>query len=330
MAAIEQDQNPGQILTYSPAATLVPTYECFNRCDYCNFRVDPGQDAWISRDEAAKKIREWRSHGVIELLILSGEVHPHSPRRAAWVQHLVDLCQLGLEFGLLPHTNAGPLSYAEMEQLKAVNVSMGLMVEQVTPTLLETVHRHAPSKRPEVRLQQLAWAGELQIPFTTGLLLGIGETEADWRHTLDAIAHLHRQWGHIQEVIVQPHSPGSRQAWPGDPVTPDALIRAVGLARDRLPNDITLQIPPNLMDADTLLACLKTGARDLGGISPKDEVNPDYPHPHPTAIAPTLTAQGWQIQPRLPIYPQFDAWLSPPLRAAVQSWRDRLQPVPLG
>ncbi|QXE23469.1 FO synthase subunit 1 [Richelia sinica FACHB-800] len=129
--------------------------------------------------EAKRILQQLQQQNVCEILILSGEVHPRSPQRQAWLQRIYDLCVLALEMGFLPHTNAGPLSREEMQKLKTVNVSMGLMLEQLTPKLLNTVHRHAPSKLPEVRLQQLQWAGELQIPFTTGLLLGIGETEAD-------------------------------------------------------------------------------------------------------------------------------------------------------
>lgn len=317
-------------VSFSPAGTLVPTYECFNRCGYCNFRVDPGHDTWLSLSEAERQLRVWRDRSIIEALILSGEVHPNSSRRAAWIQHLIDLCQLALEVGLLPHTNAGPLSYEEMAQLGQVNVSMGLMVEQVTPALRQTVHRHAPSKDPDLRLQQLAWAGELRIPFTTGLLLGIGETREDWVDTLEAIAHLHATWGHIQEVILQPHSPGQGQAWMGEPLPAAALVEAVTLARQILPPDITLQIPPNLITQPELLfACLEAGARDLGGISPKDEVNPDYPHPQHTHLRQCLAAEGWQLQPRLPVYPHYDSWLPQPLQAAVGRWRSHLQSVSL-
>jgi len=316
-------------ISYSPAGTLVPTYECFNQCRYCNFRVDPGGDTWLPLEQAEAKLRDWRDRNIIEVLILSGEVHPRSPRRAAWLQHIIALCQLALDWGFLPHTNAGPLSYDEMAQLKAVNVSMGLMLEQLTPRLLETVHRHAPSKVPEVRLQQLAWAGELRIPFTTGLLLGIGETRQDWAETLGAIAHLHQRWGHIQEVILQPHSPGQHQTWDGDPLPPEILVEAVQMARQMLPPDITLQIPPNLVASpDHLFACLDMGATDLGGISPHDEVNPDYPHPQHTALKQRLAEGTWHLYPRLPIYPQYDSWLSPTLQQAVQSWRQRLSPSP--
>ncbi|MFK8186732.1 MAG: radical SAM protein, partial [Phormidesmis sp.] len=144
-----------KIVTYSPAYTLVPTYECFNRCTYCNFRREPGQDEWMSLDKAKTVLMKLRSQDVIEILILSGEVHPQSKRRSAWFQRIYQMCELALSLGFLPHTNVGPLSETEMAELQQVNVSMGLMVEQVTPDLLTTVHAHAPSKVPETRLQQL-------------------------------------------------------------------------------------------------------------------------------------------------------------------------------
>src|SRR4028118_1400916 len=116
-------------VTYSPAYTLVPTYECFNRCTYCNFRVDPGKSAWLSLEAAESKLRQLQSQGVCEILILSGEVHPHSSRRQEWFQRIYDIAELALSMGFLPHTNAGPLSFEEMRSLKSVNVSMGLMLE---------------------------------------------------------------------------------------------------------------------------------------------------------------------------------------------------------
>lgn len=320
-----RQQQATRIVTYSPAYTLVPTYECFNRCQYCNFRVDPGQDAWMTMAEAQRQLEWARSQGVIEVLILSGEVHPNSPRRSAWFQRIYDLCALALSLGLLPHTNVGPVSRTEMEQLKSVNVSMGLMLEQLTPKLLETVHRHAPSKQPNLRLQQLEQAGELQIPFTTGLLLGIGESQADWIETLSAIAQCHQTWSHIQEVILQPHRPGQTQDWPGESFTTEQLLDAIALAKQHLPAEITIQIPPNLItDPDKLGDCLAAGARDLGGIGPRDEVNPDYPHPHDQQLATHLNRLGWQLKPRLPIYPAYDRLLPDHLLAYVQHWRSHL------
>lgn len=306
-------------ITYSPAYTLVPTYECFNRCSYCNFRVDPGGDEWVTLSKAETILRDLQDTGTIEILILSGEVHPQSSRREEWCDRLADLCNLALTLGFLPHTNAGPLSFAEMARLKEVNISMGLMVEQVTPKLLQTVHKRAPSKVPEVRLQQLVWAGELRIPFTTGLLLGLGETREDWRESLEAIATLQSQYGHIQEVILQPHSPGRQQSYDAKALQPDDLLAAIALARQILPATITLQIPPNLVpDANFLLACLEVGARDLGGLSPKDEVNPDYDHPTPEFIANLIEPRGWKLEPRLPVYPQYYDWLSTGLQAAIE------------
>ncbi|MEO0374289.1 MAG: 7,8-didemethyl-8-hydroxy-5-deazariboflavin synthase subunit CofG [Cyanobacteria bacterium P01_A01_bin.17] len=314
-----------QQITYSPAYTLVPTYECFNQCTYCNFRVDPGQDAWLTLADAEQRLRSLSGRGVIEILLLSGEVHPSSPRRSAWFEHLYQLCELALSHRFLPHTNAGPLSRSEMERLRSVNVSMGLMLEQLSPKLLETVHRHAPSKEPNLRLQQLEWAGELRIPFTTGLLLGLGETEADRKTTLEAIATVHRRWGHIQEVILQPHSPGERQAWEGEAFDAEDLVKVVAIATQILPPDITIQVPPNLIETpNILLDCLKAGARDLGGIVPRDEVNPDYHHLSIEQLSATLQTAGYSLIPRLPVYSHHESWLAPSLKNAVQQHRERI------
>lgn len=312
------------VITYSPAYTLVPTYECFNRCTYCNFRKEPGQDQWLSLEDAKQRLLEQRDRGICEVLLLSGEVHPHSPRRAAWLQRLIDLAELALELGFLPHTNAGPLSREEMTALQKVNVSLGLMLEQLAPRLQQTVHRLAPSKVPQLRLQQLEQAGELGIPFTTGLLLGIGETAYDRLETLEAIAACHLRWGHIQEVILQPQMPGSQQAvvLPGFPV--EDLIEWVAIARQILPASITIQVPPNLLtNLDHLAACIAAGARDLGGIVPCDEVNPDYGHLDLASLRLVLAQDGWQLQPRLPVYPAWINRLPDNLQDAVARWIDR-------
>ncbi|WP_448527177.1 7,8-didemethyl-8-hydroxy-5-deazariboflavin synthase subunit CofG [Parathermosynechococcus lividus] len=320
---------PYSWITYSPAFTLVPTYECFNRCTYCNFRRDIGTSGWLSLAAAADQLARLSPHHVCEILILSGEVAPNSPQRSKWVQHLYDLAALALDYGFLPHTNAGPLTRAEMGYLKQVNVSMGLMLEQLTPKLLQTVHRHAPSKVPELRYAQLEQAGELGIPFTTGVLLGIGEDPEDWQDSLAAIAKCHQRWGHIQEVILQPHRPGQQQqeALPSFDVA--QLPQVVQWARSLLPEDITLQIPANLVThPEVLRACLAFGARDLGGIVPLDHVNPDYPHRDLGALKAQLRGWGWQLVPRLPIYPQYIPWLSPDLQARVREAQERFDLSP--
>lgn len=308
------------LITYSPAYTLVPTYECFNRCSYCNFRVEPNQDIWLTLEKAETILKSLQNQSINEILILSGEVHPHSPRRQQWFQRIYDLGKLALEMGFFPHTNAGILTWEEMRQLKEVNVSMGLMLEQVTPKLLDTVHRHAPSKQPEIRRQQLEWAGKLSIPFTTGLLLGIGEEKEDWWETLQVIAEIQAQWGHIQEVILQPHCLGTKQALTTNSFDFHDFPDIVAKAREILPDSITIQIPPNLIpDARILLDALQAGARDLGGISPKDEVNPDYPHIF--SLRELLSTKGWQLVPRLPVYPQYYEDLSSKLQVAIAQWK---------
>jgi 7,8-didemethyl-8-hydroxy-5-deazariboflavin synthase len=305
-------------ITYSPAYTLVPTYECFNRCTYCNFRADIGTRLAMSLEMADRQLIRLQSTDIKEILILSGEVHPESAARSAWFGRLYDFAELALARGFLPHTNAGILTYAEMVALKQVNVSMGLMLEQITPALLETVHRHAPSKMPELRLQQLVWSGELKIPFTTGLLVGLGETAADRAATLTAIAQVQSRYGHIQEVILQPYSPGSTEAWGGLGFDLTLLPELVAVARNLLPESVAIQIPPNLVSQPALLlACLEAGARDLGGIGPQDEVNPDYAHPTLAQLSEVLGAE-WQLVERLPVYPQYQEWLSADLRSALE------------
>jgi 7,8-didemethyl-8-hydroxy-5-deazariboflavin synthase len=295
-------------ITYSPAYTIVPTYECFNQCSYCNFRMNPGVDSWMTIDRATQIMTDLQGQGICEILILSGEVHPQSSRRQAWIDRIYDLCQLALDFGFLPHSNVGPLSWVEMERLAQVNVSMGLMLESLDPILLAGVHRHAPSKLPAIRLEQLNQAGKLKIPFTTGLLLGIGESELDWEASLRSISDIHRKWGHIQEVILQPYSPGSQESFGGLGFDITRLPLVIQLARQLLPEDITIQIPPNLIPSfDLLLDCLAAGARDLGGIVPKDEVNPDYHHLHLSELKILLFNAGWKLQPRLPVYPDYFA-----------------------
>jgi 7,8-didemethyl-8-hydroxy-5-deazariboflavin synthase len=308
------------IITYSPAYTLVPTYECFNRCSYCNFRVDPGKDTWMTIDRATEILTDLQGTGICEILILSGEVHPQSPRRQAWLDRIYDLCKLALDRGFLPHTNAGPLSFEEMQRLAGVNVSMGLMLESLDPILLQGVHQHAPSKLPKIRLEQLNFAGKLSIPFTTGLLLGIGESERDWETSLQAISDIHTRWGHIQEVILQPYSPGSQETLAATGFDIYKLSTVIRTARQILPDDITIQIPPNLIPTpDLLLACLDAGARDLGGVVPKDEVNPDYHHLQLSELTALLASRGWTLEPRLPVYPQYEKLLNDRLQSIVNS-----------
>lgn len=305
-------------ITFSPAHTVVPTYECFNRCSYCNFRIAPGMGRLLSESDLMTILEKLDKKRIAEILVLSGETHPESKKRLDWFTKVYEVCEISLSFGFLPHANVGPLNWREMEQLKQVNVSMGLMLEQLNPKFMKTVHKNAPSKEPRLRSQQLEQAGALKIPFTTGILLGIGETETDIQESLEEIARIQNKWGHIQEVILQPHSVGSKQELDIPSFNPQQLPEIIALARKILPSEVAIQIPPNLVpEPDFLLRCLEAGATDLGGISPIDEVNPDYPHPTEQSLSAILEPAGWQLEPRLPVYPQYYSWLSSALQKAV-------------
>jgi FO synthase subunit 1 len=277
---------------------------------------------------------------VSEVLVLSGEVSPSNPqRRAALLNRVKGIGQAALDAGFLPHTNAGPLTEAEMASLAEANVSMGLMVEQTSPRLASAragPHARAPSKRdPSARIAQLELAGRLGIPFTTGVLCGIGETRDERRASLEAIAEVAARYGHIGEVIIQPYRPASRGRWrrPQEPdgaalpgVSPDELADAVALARAALPSDVVIQVPPNLVwtaGPEALLACVEAGARDLGGIGPIDEVNTEHVFPLLGAVQEAL-GRRYSVRPRLPLYPRhYSLVRGERARALVDEWAGR-------
>jgi FO synthase len=226
---------------------------------------------------------------------------------------------------LLPHTNAGLMSRDEMLLLKPVNVSMGLMLENISPRLRNKgeAHYYAPDKDPELRLAMMRTAGELQIPFTTGLLLGIGETRAEVVQSLAAIRDLHRDHGHIQEIIVQNFraKPTTRMATRPEPETVE-IAKTIAVSRLMMP-DMNIQAPPNLSPYDHRLL-LQAGINDWGGISPltPDYVNPEAPWPHVAALADTCRGEGFDLRPRLPVYSEYvdrPGFIDDALRPAIAS-----------
>jgi len=347
-AGARRDQAWGRTVTYSPKVFLPVTNLCRDRCTYCTFRKDPGDpDAWTMTPD---EIRVWatrgRALGCMEALICLGDkpelAYPSYRTLLAELGHrttaeyVLAACEIALACGLLPHTNAGLLTADEMMRLKGVNVSLGLMLESVSPRLRGRgqVHQWAPDKEPTLRLQMLREAGELRIPFTTGLLLGIGETLAERIETLVAIRDLHRTYGHIQEVIVQNFrtKPTIRAADLREPDAAD-VARTVAIARLILDPEVSVQAPPNLSPADHALL-LAAGLNDWGGISPltPDYVNPEAPWPHVAALAATCRAAGYTLRERLAIYPAYidrPGYLAPALRARVRALGagDGLAPV---
>lgn len=335
-AAARRDRAWGRTVTYSPKVFLPVTNLCRDRCTYCTFRKDPDDpDAWTMRPE---EIRAWsergRRVGCIEALMCLGD-RPEAAFRdyrrllgelghRSTVDYVHRACEIALDAGLLPHTNAGVLTRDEMAWLRPVNVSLGLMLENVSPRLRARgeVHQWAPDKDPVVRLRMLHEAGELRIPFTTGLLLGIGETPAERVDTLFAVRDAHRAHGHVQEVIVQNFraKPTIPRADAPEPGALD-LARTVAVARLVLDADVSVQAPPNLSPRDHALL-LSAGLNDWGGISPltPDYVNPEAPWPHVTALAAVCRDAGYALEPRLPIYPAFvarEGFLDPGLRQRV-------------
>jgi len=337
-AASVRDRHWGRTVTYSPKVFLPVTNLCRDRCTYCTFRKDPGDpEAWTMRPE---EIRAWsergRAVGCHEALLCLGDkpelAYPTYREQLATLGHASTAAYvyaascIALEAGLLPHTNAGILTAGEMAKLRPVNVSLGLMLESTSPRLRERggVHQWAPDKDPAVRLRMIEEAGDLRIPFTTGILVGIGETLEDRVDSLVAIRDAHRRHGHVQEVIVQNFR--AKPTIPrADGVEPEAidLARTVAVARLVLDPDVSVQAPPNLSPGDHRLL-LDAGVNDWGGISPltPDYVNPEAPWPHVAALAATCASAGFHLAPRLPIYPAHAAdpsFLDPALRPAVEA-----------
>jgi FO synthase len=310
----------GTIITYSPKVFLPITNLCRDRCSYCTFRSDPDDaHAWtMFPDEIRTCSRNGRALGCVEALMCLGDKPELAFRsyrttlrelgHASTLTYVNQACEIALEEGLLPHTNAGLMTRDEMAALKAVNASMGLMLENVSPRLRRKgeAHYYAPDKDPERRLEMMRQAGELRIPFTTGILLGIGETRAERVASLAAIRDLHRRYGHIQEVIIQNFRAKPTTAMAGRP-EPESLDIACTIAVARLMlGDMNIQAPPNLSPYDHRLF-LTAGINDWGGISPltPDYVNPEAPWPHVAALAETCRAEGFTLLPRLPIYAEY-------------------------
>ena len=235
--------------------------------------------------EVDKTIRQGAAVGCTESLFTFGERPEEEPgfpaliRRAGFesiIDYCEEMCRKSIAYGILPHTNAGILTYDELDRLRAVNASMGLMLETTAEI---PAHATSKGKEPAIRLAMMEDAGKLKIPFTTGILLGIGETMEDREDSCVAIRDLHRRYGHIQEVIIQnlcpkPGTPMAQATGPGT----DEICVTIRLARDILQDDIAIQIPPNLLDASRLIPC---GVDDLGGVSPVtiDYINPEHPWP---------------------------------------------------
>jgi 7,8-didemethyl-8-hydroxy-5-deazariboflavin synthase CofG subunit len=333
-----RDELKGRRITYSKKVFIPLTNLCRDYCGYCTFRKNPDQPGahTMTPDEVIAVAEAGARLGCKEALFSLGDrpeaLFPEMREHLARLGHrttlgyLTEMCERVLkETGLLPHANAGLMGRKDLERLRQFNPSMGLMLESTSERLTGAglPHDNAPDKRPALRLKTIEEAGRLRIPFTTGILIGIGETLDERLDALFAIRRLHDRYGHIQEVIVQ-----NFRAKPDIPMRlhkePSAGDHARTLAVARLIlGEINLQAPPNLSD-EKYPSLLKAGLNDWGGISPLtiDFINPEKPWPHIAELAARTAGEGYELTERLNVYPEyvhrdefFDARLAPRVRA---------------
>src|SRR3954453_4262288 len=328
-----RDEAHGTRVTFSPKVFIPLTMLCRDKCGYCTFAQPPArlESPYLSPEQVLAIARKGAAAGCHEALFTLGErPEERYPAAREWldgngyastVEYLAAMCRLVRdETGLLPHANAGALYRDELATLRAVSASQGMMIESLRDDL--DCHRGSPDKTPARRLATLEAAGELAIPFTTGILVGIGENRDDRIAALEAIAAAHGRHGHVQELIVQNFLPKAGTAMHGAPPCPhDEFLDAIALARVILPPGVHVQAPPNLSDDFGVL--LDAGIDDWGGVSPvtADHVNPERPWPALDRLREVTQAKGFTLAPRLTAYPEFalepDRWLDERMRFAV-------------
>jgi len=331
------DVSPPDELSFARNVFVPLTTACRYTCTYCTYFDPPGEATLMSPDEVRDVLRTGAEAGCTEALFTFGDdpddryeaVHE---QLAEWGHdsihdYLRRVCEIALDEGLLPHANPGDQTREEMARVADLNASMGVMLETVADV---GAHAGPRAKNPGQRLNTIRNAGELGVPFTTGILVGIGEDWADRAASLLAIRELHERYGHVQEVIVQPVAENER--WRGPTPSVDDLRRAVAMARYCLPDGVSVQVPPNLAPAGEVVDC---GIDDLGGVSPvtDDHINPDYAWPALDALRDIADGAGVPLRERLPVYerylpadlrsPGFDGdpapgdWISERVRAAL-------------
>jgi FO synthase len=339
-AARRRDAAHGSRVTFSPKVFIPLTMLCRDRCGYCTFAKPPARlgAAFLGLDEVLAIARRGAAMGCSEALFTLGEApEARYPTAREWLsahgyastlEYLVAACAAVLdETGLLPHANAGALDESALTELRAVSPSQGMMIETLAARLGEPggPHHGAPDKTPARRLATLEAAGRAAVPFTTGILVGIGETRAERLDALVAIGESHARHGHVQEVIIQNFLPKPDTAMHrAPPCTLDELRWTIAAARLVLPATVHVQAPPNLSDPDELRALLDAGIDDWGGVSPvtPDHVNPERPWPALEQLRAATEAAGKVLAPRLTVYPEYvrddSRWLHPEVRFAVQ------------
>jgi len=296
-------------LTFARNVFVPLTTACRYTCTYCTYYDVPGEATLLAPEEVRERVRVGADAGCTEALFTFGDrpdgryeaIHD---RLAEWgyddiLGYLRACCEIALEEGLLPHANPGDLTEAGFERVAPVNASMGVMLETTADV---AAHSGSRRKTPGQRLNTIRAAGRAGVPFTTGILVGIGETERDRAESLLAIAELHDRYDHIQEVIVQNVVPNERSDFERPDV--DTMRRTVAMARAALPPEVSVQVPPNLSPTRDLLDC---GVDDLGGVSPvtRDYINPEYEWPALRELEAIADGAGVPLHERLPVYDRY-------------------------
>jgi FO synthase len=321
-AAAVRDRFKGRSVSYSRKVFIPLTHLCRDYCGYCTFRADPqpGVQPYMLPDEVLAVAEAGRKAGCKEALFSLGDqperVFPEAKeflKKLGYdrtLEYLAAMSELVLEkTGLLPHSNPGVMGADDLRRLRETNVSVGLMLESASPRLLRVggAHWKAPDKVPSLRIRTIESAGQLSMAFTTGILIGIGETPEERVDALLAIRSAHRKYGHVQEVIVQPFraKPDIRMAQAPEPSTED-LERTIAVARLIFGGEMNIQSPPNLLSED-YPDLLEAGINDWGGISPvtKDFINPEAAWPQISSLAARSAGVGFELRERLAIYPEF-------------------------
>ena len=318
-----RDRGRGRTITFSPKVFIPLTRMCRDFCGYCTFRQSPDETdgLYLTIDQVLSVARAGQRLGCTEALFTLGErPEQRYPEAAEWLsdrgyrtthEYLAYMCRTVFEeTDLLPHGNPGTMSRRELEALQPTNPSIGIMLESSSPRLYEPggPHEFAPSKRPRVRLRTMELAGELGIPFTTGILIGIGETRRERVESLLDIRRLHQRFGHIQEVIIQNFRAKADTPMADTPdAAPDELMWTTAVARLILGERVNIQVPPNL--SEDYERYIDAGINDWGGVSPLtiDYVNPEAPWPQLAELERRTREAGYELRPRLPVYPEYFA-----------------------
>lgn len=341
-----REKAKGRTLTFSKNVFVPLTQLCRNHCGYCTFKYEPGEGAlFMTPEQVVDSARNGAKLGCTELLFVTGDkpelkypVYREALKKLGYettADYLIAMSEVGLEENIFPHTNLGLATYEELSGFRKSNPSMGLMLENISMRLLKKgeAHYRCPDKVPKQRMNTMERAGELRIAWTSGILVGIGET---WEERIDsfyALKELNDEYGHIQEIIVQNFSPKEgiiMENYPPPEFTD--MLKLVSISRLVFGADMNIQIPPNL-NPETYPLFIYSGVNDLGGVSPLtiDYVNPELPWPELERMEKLVDEAGFVLRERLPVYPEFitQEFIDKELLAKVRSFIDKDGYIPL-